>query len=233
MARGTSLLALRDQLKAEIGASPNVAMGVNTIEQFDNLLRRTQQRLWNDFDWSFALIDRDEPMINGQRYYTFDQDIDFDRILESHVKYGNIWHPIDYGIGPAQYNNHDSDNGEKTEPVVRWRHYEGNQFEVWPVPTTNNQIVRFKAVKKLAPLINTTDIALLDDTLIVLYAAAEYLARTKAADATAKLSQAQAHFNRLKGLGLKTDRFIYGGGVDRAERLRIVGGRFVRDDRPY
>ena len=67
MARGTSLLALRDQLKAEIGASSNVAMGVNTIEQLDNLLRRTQQRLWNDFDWTFALIERDEQLLNGTR----------------------------------------------------------------------------------------------------------------------------------------------------------------------
>lgn len=233
MARGTSLLALRDQLKAEIGASSNVAMGVNTIEQLDNLLRRTQQRLWNDFDWTFALIERDQQLSNGTRYYTFDPDIDYDRILETHVKYGNIWHPMDYGIGPAQYNNHDSDNSERTEPAVRWRHYENNQFEVWPVPTTNNQILRFKAVKKLPNLVAPTDTATLDDTLIVLYAAAEYLARTKASDAPAKLSQAQAHYNRLKGLGLKTDRFIYGGGIDRAERLRIVGGRFVRDDRPY
>lgn len=233
MARGTSLLALRDQLKAEIGASSNVAMGVNTIEQFDNLLRRTQQRLWNDFDWTFAMIERDEPLLTNTRYYTFDSDIDYDRIFETHVKYGNIWHPLEYGIGPAQYNNHDSDNNERTEPTTRWRHYENNQFEVWPVPTTNSQTLRFKAVKKLPTLVAPTDTATLDDTLIVLYAAAEYLARTKAADAPAKLSQATAHYNRLKGLGLKTDRFIYGGGIDRAERLRIVGGRFVRDDRPY
>ena len=232
MARGTSLLALRDQLKAEIGASPNVAMGVNTIEQFDNLLRRTQQRLWSDFEWSFGVIERDEPLISGQRYYSFDQDIDFDRILETYVKYGSIWHPIDYGIGPAQYNNHDSDAGAQVEPVVRWRHYEGNQFEVWPVPTTDNQVLRFKAIKKLPSLIMTTDVALLDDTLIVLYAAAEYLARTKAADAPAKLSQATAHFNRLKGMGLKTDRFIYGGGLDGGQRIRYIGGRAVWDDRP-
>lgn len=232
MARNTSLLSLRDQLRAEIGASPNVAMGVNTIEQFDQLLRRTQERLWHDFDWSFGVIDRDEPLLAGQRYYAFDQDIDFDRICCAQVKYSELWHPISYGIGTDEMNNYDSDTGEASEPALRWRHYEGNQFEVWPIPTTNNQTLRFRAVRKLPPLIATTDTALLDDTLIVLFAAAEHLARTKAQDAAAKLSQAQSHFNRLKGMGLKTDRFVYGGGLDEGRRIRYVGGRSVWDDRP-
>jgi len=232
MARNTSLLSLRDQLRAEIGASPNVAMGVNTVEQFDQLLRRTQERLWHDFDWSFGVIDRDEPLLAGQRYYAFDQDIDFDRICCAQVKYSELWHPISYGIGTDEMNNYDSDTGEASEPALRWRHYEGNQFEVWPIPTTNNQTLRFRAVRKLPPLIATTDTALLDDTLIVLFAAAEHLARTKAQDASAKLSQAQSHFNRLKGMGLKTDRFVYGGGLDEGRRIRYVGGRSVWDDRP-
>lgn len=232
MARNTSLLSLRDQLRAEIGASPSVSMGVNTIEQFDHLLRRTQERLWQDFDWSFGVIDRDEPLLAGERYYAFDPDIDYDRIMCAQVKYSDLWHPISYGIGTDEMNNYDSDQGEASEPALRWRHYEGNRFEVWPIPTTNNQILRFRAVRKLPPLIATTDTALLDDTLIVLFAAAEHLARTKAQDAAAKLSQAQSHFNRLKGMGLKTDRFVYGGGLDDGRRIRYIGGRSVWDDRP-
>lgn len=231
MARGTSLLELRAMLRSEIGASPNVAMGVNTINQMDQTLRRTQERLWSDFDWDFGYIERDEQLFNNQKYYTFDPEIDYDRIVTTHVSFSEIWHPVDYGIGPNEYNQFDSARGQRTEPVLRWRHYEGNQFEVWPVPTTNNQKLRFKAVKKLGPLIADNDVATLDDNLIVLYAAAEFLTRAKAEDAQAKLASAVAHYNRLKGMGMKRDRFIYGGGIDRNERLRIVGGRFVRDDR--
>ena len=232
MARGTTLLELRDMLRAEIGASSNVAMGVNTIEQYDHLIRRQQQRLWADHDWDFAYIERDEPLLNGQRYYTFDNQIDFDNIISAHLRYGDIWHNLEYGIGPQQYNFQDSDMAvNKSEPCVRWRHYEGNQFEVWPVPSSNNQKVRFKALKKLNPLIAVADRAELDDNLIILYAAAEVLARTKAADAQAKLAQANTHYAKLKGKGMKYDRFIYGGGLDRGERLRIIGGRYTRDDR--
>lgn len=231
MAKGTTLLALRSMLRSEIGASPNPSMGVNTIDQYDHILRRTQERLWADFEWPFAYIERDEILHTNQRYYTFDQDIDFDRIVCAHVQYSSIWHPVDYGIGVHEYNQMDADRGQRMEPVLRWRHHEGNQFEVWPVPTTNNQLLRFKAVKKLRPLISTTDQCELDDNLIVMFAAAELLTRAKAEDAQAKVALANAHYNRLKGSGIKNDRFIYGGGTGHNERLRIVGGRFVRDDR--
>ena len=231
MARGTTLLELRDMCRAEIGASPNVSMGINSLDQIDNLIRRTQQRLWADHDWDFAYIERDEQMVPLERYYAFDNDIDYDRIISANVRYSNIWHPISYGIGPNEYNALNSDINQTTEPVLKWRHWEGNQFEVWPIPTTTNQVIRFKAIKKLSPLIATTDRADLDDNLIILFASAEYLARTKANDSQAKLSMAQAHYNKLKGQGNKNDKFIFGGGLDTGERLRIVGGRFVRDER--
>jgi hypothetical protein len=231
MPRGTTLVELREMLRSEIGASPSVAMGVNTLNQIDHTLRRVQERLWSDHDWDFGYIERDEPLFNGQRYYTFDPEIDYDRIISTHVSFSDIWHPVDYGIGTNEYNQFDSERNQRTEPVLRWRHYEGNQFEVWPVPTSFTQKLRFKAIKKLPPLIAEGDRAELDDNLIVLFSAAEFLARSKAEDAQAKLAQANSHYNRLKGMGMKRDRFIYGGGIDRNERLRIVGGRFVRDDR--
>lgn len=229
MARGTSLSALRDMLRAEIGASSNVAMGVNTQDQYDHLLRRTQDRLWNDFAWPFGYIERDEQLQNGERYYAFDPDVDFTRIVKAEVKYDGKWTDIAYGIGGDEYNQYDSDENEMSEPAMRWSHHEGNQFEVWPVPNTSNQIIRFKAIKKLPPLISPADTAVLDDNLIVLFAAAELLGRAKATDAQAKLSQATAHYNALKGNAQKNDRFIFGGGLPTGERIRYVGGRAVRE----
>lgn len=231
MARGTSLSALRDMLRAEIGASSNVAMGVNTQDQYDHVLRRTQARLWADHDWSFGFIERDEPLLKNERYYAFDNDIDYDRISMASVRWGDIWRPMQAGITPELFNTFDSDAGETSTPAMRWQHYEGNQFEVWPVPSENGQILRFRAIKKLPPLLSPADTAVLDDNLIVLFAAAELLGRSKAADAPAKLSQATSHYNKLKGNSNKDDRFIFGGGIGSGETFRNIGGRFVRDDR--
>lgn len=231
MARGTQLSALVDALRAEIGASTNVAMGVNMLPSLKQLLNRTQQQLWESFDWPFAFIERDEPLLNGQRYYTFDNDIDFGRISEAHVRYSDSWRPLVYGIGIEQYNSSDSSDGEKEDPCTNWRHYEGNQFEVWPMPASDETVLRFKAIKKLPKMVNDSDVALLDDNLIVMYAAAEILARSKSEDATAKLEVAKQLHQKLKGQGIKSDVFVMGGGMDSIEPWSLKGARITPSDR--
>ena len=220
-------------LRAEIGVSSNAQMGVNTTDQYDAMLSRVQKRLWMDHEWPWAIVNRDEPLLNGERIYSFPDDLEFDRVTNVWVKYNEIWHPLEYGIGPAQYNTFDSDRGTGTNPVVRWQHTGDNMIEVWPIPQGDHQIIRLRGTKKLSPLVADTDKADLDDVLIVLFAAAEILARNGATDAPMKMAQATSHYNKLKGLALKNDRFIYGGGDEKGDRLRIIGGRFVRDDRLY
>ena len=55
----------------------------------------------------------------------------------------------------------------------------------------------FKGMRPLRPLIALTDVADLDDDLIVLFAAAEELAAQKAKDADRKAQLAQAHLVSL------------------------------------
>lgn len=231
MARGTQLSALVDALRAEIGASTNVSMGVNSLPALHHILNRTQSWLWEKFDWPFAYIERDEPMVNGERYYGFDPEIDFGRITESHVKYSDSWRKLDYGIGTEQYNSSDIADGDKEDPPTRWRHYEGNQFEVWPTPSSNECVVRFKAIKKLPKMVNGSDVALLDDNLIVLFAAAELLARAKSEDAQGKMSAANELFTKLKGSGIKNDVFTLGGGFPSNQGSFLNGARITPSTR--
>lgn len=231
MARGTQLSALVDQLRAEIGASTNVAMGVNMLPILKQTLKRTQEKLWNDFDWPFAWVERDKAMVDGQRYYTFDNDIDFDRIRLASLYYGNVWRGLEYGITPADYNLSNYDLGMKQDPIQKWRHWEGEQFEVWPVPSSSTTKIRFKAIKKLPALIADTDTATLDDTLIVLFAAAEFLARAKTEDAQYKLQAAQEYYNKLKGNMMKSPMFIMGGGVPVQRQWSLRGAMILPSDR--
>ena len=231
MARGTQLSALVDALRAEIGASTNVAMGVNSLPALKQILNRTQSWLWEKFDWPFAYIERDEQMVNGSRYYGFDPEIDFGRITEAHVKYSDSWRKLDYGIGTEQYNSSDFADGDKEDPPTRWRHYEGNQFEVWPTPSSNECVVRFKAIKKLPKMVNDSDVALLDDNLIVLFAAAEMLARAKSDDAQGKMSAANELFTKLKGSGIKNDVFVMGGGMPVEGQSFLNGARILPSTR--
>jgi len=227
MARGTSLSQLRDQLRAEIGASPNPAMGTNQVHQMNLLLSRTQERLWADFDWPLFLVTRDIELKDGQRYYAFPNDLDFGRINHTEVKYSGVWRPMEYGIGNADYNFMDSDEGERQDPSLKWATYEGgSQFEVWPIPASNDMTLRFTGIRKLAPLIADTDVCELDDHLLTLYAAAELLSHNKSPDAPSKLNLANVHYARLRGLSGKGGLTTYGGGSPGVKAsYRMIGGK--------
>ena len=77
---------------------------------------------------------------------------------------------------------------------------------------TGTDSVRVHGIKNLSQFTGEADTADLDDQLIVLYAAAEILARQKQADAQNKIAQAQAHYARLKARMAKTETFVIGGG---------------------
>jgi hypothetical protein len=219
MALGTTFSTLVEQLRAEIGASTNVGQGVNNLPSLQQTLRRNQERLWAEFNWPHLFIDRDEQLYAGQRYYSFNDDLDYTRIVGAWVKYANSFEPVGYGFNPTIYSAVNSETGSKSDPVQLWRHYEGNQYEVWPVPSGQTaQVLRYRAIKKLAPLLANSDKADLDDILIVLFSAAEILARLKAADAQGKLQLAQSHYRNLRANTMKRDMFIMGNGLPRDDR---------------
>ena len=77
--------------------------------------------------------------------------------------------------------------------------------------TTGSGTLRLRGVKTLSALVALDDTADLDDQLVVLFSAAELLARQKSGDAQLKLAQANAHFQRLKARLSKTDPIVLSG----------------------
>jgi hypothetical protein len=189
-------------------------MGAQALPGLQQTLRRVQETYYADFNWPNLRVMREETILANQRYYTFNADIDFERIFGAWARDTDEtnpnWRPIDYGITPADYNATNSDSGDTETDILKWCHYEGNQFEVWPIPSSDGAI-RFRAMKTLAPLIAGSDTCDIDGTLLVLTAAAELLARAKAQDAPLKLQMATSHYNRLKGRYQKDAVFVMGG----------------------
>lgn len=212
MPEGVQLIDLVEQLRAEIGAAPTSSgQGINSLPMLQQILRRTQARLYLDFDWPNYVIDRDVTLQAGERFYTFPQDINFNFIKGVWINYSASWREIAYGFTPVTYNSSNPDLGTRSDPIQLWRHYEVGQYEVWPVPASSNQILRFRALMQLPRLTDNADKALLDDTLIVLFAAAEILTRKKDADAQAKLQMAQSHFRNMKSRISKGGITVMGG----------------------
>lgn len=178
------------------------------------LLNRVQARFYAAYDWDFSFIYRDVAMTQGVRYAALPVDIDFDRVNSTAISEGtdsDDWRPLGYGITEREYAQ--TGEGEQGAPQ-KWAPHEGGDFELWPVPDGAYRM-RFRGIKVLPLMVNNSDRAVLDDTLIVLQAASELMKRQKLPDWEDKKQEAQLHFTRLRSFsgGNKRGPIIMGGGI--------------------
>lgn len=217
MARGKTLLKLLQDLRAEIRASGNAAHHASSRESHLLTLQRVQEDIYDRHDWPTLRVKRTIDLQAGQRYYDTPGDINIDRLETIDVRYGQQWCPVQYGINSTHYSTWDSDLDERSWPIQRWMVYEGEQIEVWPVPASNADTVtldgrlKIVGIRSLTPLVADDDTALMDDRLIVLYAAAELLAASGAKDAPVKLQAAQTRERMLTSNMSKIKEFSLSG----------------------
>jgi hypothetical protein len=215
VARGTQLLALVQDLREEIGRSNSVAVGKSDLPGLQQKLRRTQEMLYDDYDWPFLRQIFPALTLNaGQQYYDFPAGLHLERVEAVDIWYSNFPQPLVRGITPAQYAIYNSLAGVRQEPAMRWDvQWTGTaeQMEIWPIPVSNAQYVTFTGIRNLRPLIADSDVADLDDQLIVLWTAAEILGRQGDASAGLVTKLAQSRLGTVKKR------------VKGAERVRRMG----------
>jgi hypothetical protein len=201
MARTQTLQEMVANLRAEAGHSLVVAQGTNSESTLKYLLRRTQEELWTAFTWPELLLRDDRPMAAGTFLYNYGVTLKFDMIREAYAVTNadgsGRWTEIAYGIDDEKIIPGTGLNTRSSDPVLAWE-ASGVQFRVWPTPTKATW-VRFKGNRELNPFIASSDSSTLDATLILLFCAAELLARSKAEDAANKLQKAQRHLTKLLG----------------------------------
>lgn len=202
MARGTTLSELRELVRAEARLSTNTSRGIDNNDYIDRLIKRVYETLWDDHDWPFLRVRREDSgktIQAGQRYYDYPDDMSVETIEEVWAKFGSVWHKLEYGIPPDVYNDLDSDDDERSDPPLRWQMRDEDQFEIWPMPASNDGELRFVGKRKFVQLVATTDRAEIDDIAISLICAGEILASQKQADAQTKFDQAVRRIQKLIG----------------------------------
>jgi len=216
--RGVRLDDLVEQLRAEVGHSTNPAVSINGRDYLVQVLKRTQERLWEEYDWPWFKVSRDLLIEKGQRYYSVPNDLAYERIIDVSFKYGSAWHCLSHGIDERQYSTYDSDRDARSWPLVAWDVAEDTGvvddiglIELWPVPSrssnNNDGQVRLTGFRKLKQFKDGNDKCELDGTLIVLMAASEIQARQNQSDAALKLQQATALLSRLQNQNSNKDKF--------------------------
>lgn len=205
MARGTTLLRLLDMYRAESRLSLNPAHNSGARDTQVSHIQRVQNWLWSDFDWPVLLVERFLGVQDGQRYYDTPEGIQIDRVKSLAIKRDDVYVPLHSGIDDCHYAAYDSEKDERQWPPQRWKISEDEQIEIWPIPDSNYSAVsqegriKVRGIRDLKPLVNDDDRADLDDRLITLFCAAEYLAGQGAKDASLKQNQALAHYAKLRG----------------------------------
>jgi hypothetical protein len=189
-------------VRAEARLSGNTSRGTDHLDTVKRVIRRRYTTLAESHDWQhLRLSDTDgtKTLAAGQRYYDFPTAVNPGRIACAHVQWGNTWLRVEYGIGIDDYNIFDSLADERSDPTQKWAFRSDSQFEVWPIPATNDVSFRFTGDKKIEALTDNDSRLDLDDELVTLFAAAELLASAKQDDAETKMALAQARLSQLKG----------------------------------
>lgn len=223
MAIGAQFLTLRTNLRAELRRSTTVNVGVSDVDSLDRTLNRVYQVLYLMKDWAHLRKVFTLQLATGQRYYDLPTGLNADRVEKVAVYWAGTPVDLPRGIDFEQMNEFDSDEDERFEPAMRWDvRWAGSaaQIEIWPIPSTGNQKVRFKGIQAITPLVDDEDTCLLDDNLVVLWAAAELAKAADLKDAEDKLQMAQEYLAMLT-------RRMRGG--EREHRLGVEG----HDVRPF
>ena len=208
--RGRTLGQIATMAREEAGQSGNAAAGRNVIDVFRQYVRRTYERLHQDFNWPHLYRHDDITLERGKRYFAFPSDLDPDRLGEVYVleDKGDRWRDVEYGVGPAQWSRYRHEDGEYADPVRRWQRTGEGLIEVWPTPETGEQILRFEGMPFPKILAGDNDVVDLDANMIALYAAGEWLAKQGARDAELKLQQAKRIDDRLRANQMRSDPML-------------------------
>lgn len=234
MAVGKSLLSLLQDFRIETGASANPAHNSNARDAQVRALQKSQEMLWERHAWPDLRVRRYIDLQAGQRFYdprgakladgTPAADLGIKRLEGIEVRWGDEWTPLCTGVHREHYAAHDSDLDERSWPVERWQIYEDGMIEVWPVPEANADPATLDGrlcltgIRDLRPLVADSDVADLDDTLIVKWAAVKPLAKQGSKDGQVVLDQAKRLEADLTGNFTKAKSFSLAGRSAKPER---------------
>jgi hypothetical protein len=178
-------------LRAEAGHSLLLGQGTNMEDTLKYYLRRTQRELYTGFDWPQFMIYETVAVPAGSRHLPGFLNIIDEQINTLWTLSGSSWVPLIFGIDPLDYSARDPTADVRTTRIERYRYDAlASALEIWPLPQEDTQVMGLGQIK-LPPLIADSDTSLLDGQLIVMFAAANILARQKSEDAGLVLQKAQ------------------------------------------
>lgn len=230
--RQNTLLNVRQMFKAETQKSLNPLVSTSDDTRCNYMLYNTQNWLASEYDWDFLRTIIDQNIAGGAQYNTLPA-LNYERAtqLKVYTFYNNFYQELSYGIGVDEYNISNAAIGQYQTPAQRYTFSDENDYELWPVGQ-QAQTIRWIGQRPITTLfVNPaanplvfSDVATfdLDDLLVVLFAAATELQRTKDPAAQDMLQRAQKRLLDVKASYPTRE------GVTRVRGDAMPDGRWVR-----
>jgi hypothetical protein len=229
MPTGTTLATLRAMLNGETGEEMDEAISPARVAINNQILNNQQSFLFTQHGYLRGKAVVELPVVIGTRYYDVPAGIDFNCLEEPiYTTLATYRYRISNGISQEDYNVFRSDLGVQSSPVMRWQliNISGAlKIELWPIPNVAQTIV-FTGLLPLTQMAADTDTCVIDDLALVLYTAAEYLARKGAADAGAKAAKAKVLMDALKAaFPIKHEGWNISGQRPRCDQFQYTNNR--------
>lgn len=229
MARGVAFSELVLNLRAELRRSQAPGIGTEDLAPLKRTINHVIAVVSNKEDWPFLYRKYDPISIAaGDRFFDLPDELNLERIISVRVKWGGSYYDMWRGITYDDYITWDPEDDERSSPALKYdfQNVNGNaQLEIWPI-SEGVQSLHFEGYVTHPKLVNDTDLCLLDDEIVLLFAAAELMGDSFKAEAQAKRDQANELLRLIKIRGARNDgapvQMGLGSGRDRPESGRAV-----------
>lgn len=181
---------LRSDIQTRLGFGMAGQAGVVNSPLIDSMIRSAQTQLYEQFDWLELKRVKERTTGTDQQFYDFPEDCNVERILSMSIKYSGRYIPLTEGITLADRSSPASHIPQKYE--------RRDQYELWPVPQSNDLIIRIEYIKTLDPLNLDSHRTSLPSEIVYLHALSNAKAHYRQPDAQTYASQLDALLSRLK-----------------------------------
>jgi hypothetical protein len=179
--RGKTFGEVIEQVYGLAKLASNSSRGPDKREHVKAIIKSAQEDYYESFFWPFLQMTKEDAtksLAAGQRYYDFPSTLNQEHSFALYYLHGNVWNLLEQGIRPEDYSAFDSDNDQMSEPALKWDFHGTDQFEIWPMPSSNDKTVRFIGKKALTDLTNESDRLDLDHLMVAYSAASDLLLTT-------------------------------------------------------
>jgi hypothetical protein len=222
MRTGVKLETILDEIREETGLSTHHGSSVFSESRLKQMVNRSERVLNARYELTALQKEEQVSIAANAQYANLPTSMTFTEIDSVFVSYGDDWLPVSHGITPAHRAQYDST--QRAMPISRWEiQSPGNvNFEVWPVGGSA-QTLLFSGFAKLGGMNNPSDTCTIDADALVMFVAAQILARDKKEDAEFMMTQAVEHIGTIakKQGALKRGSFSMAGGATKTLRPGI------------